>query len=312
MQYRKLGKKGPEVSVIGFGGWPIGGGMGAVDERTAIKTVQRAIDLGMSLVDTAEMYRTSETIIGKALKGGYRDRCFLATKVSNDFSRKGVEKAIENSLRALGVEYVDLYQVHAWDPDVPIEETMEALVKIQEKGQARYLGVSNFRVEQLKKALQVAPVVSNQINYNLFLRTAEHELFPFCRKHGIGIMAHSSLAKGILVGKYTETHRFAADDERSQFSQYQGDDFLKYLDAVEDLKKLAAEKGVSIIELALAWVLRLPEVSCALVGIKNPDHVDEPLAAADVELTKKEIKKVDGLIAKYNLENLAPFESQIV
>jgi aryl-alcohol dehydrogenase-like predicted oxidoreductase len=312
MQFRKLGKRGPEVSAIGFGGWPIGGGMGAVDERTAIKTVHQAIDRGMSLVDTAEGYRTSETIIGKALKGGYRDRCFLATKVSNDFSKKGVEKAIENSLRALDVEYVDLYQVHAWDSGVPIEETMEVMVRLQKEGKVRYIGVSNFRVEHLKKTLQITSVASNQINYNLFLRTPEQELFPFCRKHGIGIMVHSPLAKGILAGKYTKTHRFAVDDERSQFSQYQGDIFLQYLEAVEDLKQLAAGKGVSIIELALAWVLRVSEVSCALVGIKNPDQLDAPLAAADVELTKKEAKKIDELLGKYKLENLAPFKAQIV
>jgi aryl-alcohol dehydrogenase-like predicted oxidoreductase len=312
MQFRELGKNGPEVPVIGFGAWPIGGGMGAVDERTAIKTVQQAIDRGMSLVDTAEYYLTSEAIIGKALKGGYRDRCFLATKVSHDFSRKGIEKAIANSLRALNVDYVDLYQVHAWDPGVPIEETMETMVKLQKEGKARHIGVSNFRVEHLKKTLQITPVASNQINYNLFLRTAEKELFPFCKKHGIGIMVHSPLAKGLLAGKYKKTHRFAADDERSRFAQYQGDAFLRYLEAAEDVKTLAAEKGVTLIEMVLAWVLRMSEVSCALVGIKNPAMLDEPLRAADVELTKKEIQKIDKLLAEHNLENLAPFQSQIV
>lgn len=313
MEYRKLGKNGPEIPVVGFGGWPIGEGMGHVDEKAAVETVREALDRGLVLIDTAQYYQSSEGRIGKVLQtSGYREKCFLATKVSFDFSKKGVQKAFENSLRELQTDYVDLYQIHMWDPSTPIEETLEAMMDLKEQGKIKYIGVSNFRADQLKRALEAAPVVSNQINYNMFLRNPEKELFPFCREHGVGIMVHSTLAKGYLSGKYDRNHRFPPDDERSGFAQYQGETFSRYLDAVEDLKSIAGEKGWSLIELAIAWALRKPEVTTALVGIKKPSHIDEPLLAGDRSLGTEDIEKIDGVLKRHNLENLAPFESQIV
>lgn len=312
MQYRKLGKDGPEIPVVGFGGWPIGEGMGHVNEETALETVRTALEKGLVLIDTAQYYKSSENRIGKVLRQVGRDKCFLATKVSFNFTRQGVVKAFENSLRELQTDYIDLYQVHMWDPDTPIEETLEAMGELKEQGKVRYIGVSNFRVEQLDRALQAAPIVSNQINYNMFLRTPEKGLFPFCKEHGVGIMAHSTLAKGYLSGKYDRTHRFPPDDERSEFEQYRGERFLRYLDAVADLKDIADEKGWSLIELAIAWVLRRREVSTALVGIKKPSHVEKPLQAGDRSLRTEDIAKIDALLEKHDLENLAPFASQIV
>lgn len=178
MEQRRLGKDGPLVSVIGFGAWPIGGGMGGVDHKTAVDTVRASIDLGITLIDTAQFYRTSESIIGEALKGGYRDRCFLATKVSFDYSPAGVRAAMENSLRALDVEYVDLYQVHSWKPQYPIEATMEAMAQLQREGKTRYLGVSNFNAAQMQQAMQVAPFHSNQPVYNMIDRQIEADDLP--------------------------------------------------------------------------------------------------------------------------------------
>jgi aryl-alcohol dehydrogenase-like predicted oxidoreductase len=313
MQHRKLGKNGPEIPVVGFGGWPIGEGMGHVDEATALETVQAALDRGLTLIDTAQYYKSSEGRIGKILtKSGYREKCFLATKVSFDYSRSGVKTAFENSLRELKTDYIDLYQIHMWDETVPVEETLEAMTELQERGKIKYIGVSNFRVEHLRRALKAAPIVSNQINYNMFLRTPERELFPFCKENGIGIMVHSTLAKGYLSGKYDRNYRFPADDERSTFRQYQGKDFDRYMDAVKDLQDIAREKDWSLIELAIAWSLRKPEVSTALVGIKNPAQIDAPLAAGDRTLTLEDIAKIDAVLQKHDLENLAPFESQIV
>ncbi len=312
MQYRCLGKNGPEIPVVGFGGWPIGEGMGQVDEKTALDTVRTALEKGLTLIDTAQYYQTSEERIGKVLKDGNREKCFLATKVSFDFSRDGVRKALEDSLRKLQTEYVDLYQVHFWDSTIPIEETLEAMTELQSEGKIKYIGVSNFRVDQLRQALEAAPVVSNQINYNLFLRTPEKELFPFCQEHGIGIMVHSTLAKGYLSGKYSRDHRFPPDDERSEFEQYQGETFHRYLDVVDALKEIAAERGWSLIELAIAWTLRQEGVTTALVGIKKPSHVDAPLKAGDRILSSEDIAKIHTVLEKHNLENLAPFESQIV
>ena len=313
MRYRTLGKKGPEIPVVGFGGWPIGEGMGHVDEKTAVETVREALDRGLTLIDTAQYYQSSEGRIGQVLqKSGYREKCFLATKVSFDFSKKGVQNAFENSLRELKTDYVDLFQVHLWDPSTPIEETLEAITELKEQGKIGYIGVSNFRVDQLKRALAAAPVVSNQINYNMFLRTPEKELFPFCKEHGVGIMVHSTLAKGYLSGKYDRNYRFPPDDERSGFAQYQGDNFNRYLDAVEDLKSIAGEKGWSLIELAIAWALRKPEVTTALVGIKKPSHIDKPLKAGDRSLSGADVEMIEAVLKKHDLENLAPFESQIV
>ncbi len=313
MQHRKLGKNGPEIPIVGFGGWPIGEGMGHVDEATALETVQAALDRGLTLIDTAQYYKSSEGRIGKILKkSGYREKCFLATKVSFDYSRSGVTTAFENSLRELKTDYIDLYQIHMWDETVPVEETLEAMTELQERGKIKYIGVSNFRVEHLRRALKAAPIVSNQINYNMFLRTPERELFPFCKENGIGIMVHSTLAKGYLSGKYDRNHQFPADDERSNFKQYQGDDFYRYLDAIKDLQDIAREKDWPLIELAIAWSLRKPEVSTALVGIKNPAQIDAPLAAGDRTLALEDIAKIDAVLQKHDLENLAPFESQIV
>jgi aryl-alcohol dehydrogenase-like predicted oxidoreductase len=312
MQYRRLGQNGPEIPVIGFGGWPIGEGMGSVDEKTALRTVRAALEQGLTLIDTAQAYKSSETRIGKVIKDYDRDHLFVATKVSFDMNSDGVEKALENSLRSLGSDYVDLYQVHWWNEEPPVEETLEAMVKLQEQGKIRYIGVSNFTVDQMKRALKVAPVISNQINYNMFLRTAEQQLIPFCKEKGIGIMVHSTLAKGFLAGKYTREHTFSSDDERSEFSQYQGEVFHKYLDAVDDLKEIAAEKGWTLIELAIAWVLRNEEVTTALVGMKKPEQIEVPLKGGDRVLTGEDQTRIEAVLDKHNLENLSPFGWQIV
>ncbi len=146
MNHRQLGKDGADIPVLGLGAWPIGGGMGNMDDRDCIDTVRTAIDSGITLLDTAQAYRTSEATLGRALKDGYRERCFLATKVSRQYSRGDIENAIENSLRNLDVDYVDLYQIHSWNPQYPIEESMETMARLQEQGKTRFIGVSNKRV----------------------------------------------------------------------------------------------------------------------------------------------------------------------
>ncbi|KPJ86779.1 MAG: hypothetical protein AMS17_11000, partial [Spirochaetes bacterium DG_61] len=173
MEYRRFCKEGPDLSVLGLGTWPIGGGMGKMNEKTAIAIIHTAIDNGITTIDTAQYYRSSESIIGKALKKGYRSRCFLATKVSYDFSRKGIISAMENSLRALKVDYVDLYQIHNWDPKYPIEESMETMTKLREQGKVRYIGVSNFNKKQMQHALLTSRFDCNQLRYNLFDREME-------------------------------------------------------------------------------------------------------------------------------------------
>jgi aryl-alcohol dehydrogenase-like predicted oxidoreductase len=244
MEYRQLGVDGPLLPVLGLGTWPLGGGMGHVDRETAISTIHAAIDSGITLIDTAQAYLTSEATIGKALKGGYRDRCFLATKVSGNYSPEGIRSAMENSLRVLEVDYVDLYQIHSWAPWYPIQESMETMVRLREEGKTRYIGVSNFNAEQMNQALKTARFQSNQPRYNMFDRQIEAEDIPFCEHEGIGILAHSPLAKGLLTGKYTPDHRFPADDERSGFTRFQNETFAGLLAVAEQLTEVAHAKGL--------------------------------------------------------------------
>jgi aryl-alcohol dehydrogenase-like predicted oxidoreductase len=297
MERRQLGKDGPMVSVIGFGAWPIGGGMGAVDEQTSIATVRAAIDNGITLIDTAQAYRTSEALIGKALKDGYRERCFLATKVSRDYSRQGILSAIENSLRALQVDYVDLYQIHGWNPQYPIEESMETMEQLRQQGKTRFIGVSNFNVEQMQQALKTAWFHSLQPRYNMFDRQIEAEILPFCAQTGIGILSHSPLAKGLLTGRYTPDHQFPEDDERSRNPRFQGETFANYLAKAERLKKeIAQPRGLSLVQLAIGWQLRHPAVTCVLVGAKNPEQVKEHIGAVGWTLTDDELQKIEEIL----------------
>jgi aryl-alcohol dehydrogenase-like predicted oxidoreductase len=296
VQQRQLGKDGPMVPAIGLGAWPIGGGMGTLDEEQSIATVRAAIDNGITLLDTAQAYRTSEGTLGKALKEGYRDRCFLATKVSGDYSQAGINAAIENSLRSLDVDHVDLYQMHSWKQEVPIEESMEAMARLQKEGKTRYIGVSNFNAERMQKAYAVAPFHSNQPRYNMFDRDIEAKDLAYCARTGIGILAHSPLAKGLLAGKYAPGHVFPEDDERAGFPRFQGELFAQYHAVSERLREVADEKGISLVQLAIAWILRRSEITCVLVGAKNPEQVKEHVMAADVTFGEDELARVEEIL----------------
>ena len=296
MNYRQLGKDGADIPVIGLGAWPIGGGMGNMDDGECIDTVRTAIDSGITLLDTAQAYRTSEATLGKALKDGYRERCFLATKVSRQYSRGDIENAIENSLRNLDVDYVDLYQIHSWNPQYPIEESMETMARLQEQGKTRFIGVSNFNAAQMQTAYDIAPFHSNQPRYNMFDRNLEAEDLDFCRQTGIGILAHSPLGKGLLTGKYAPGHVFSEDDERAGSPRFQGDLFARYLAVADELKSVAAEKNITMVQLAIAWLLRREEVTCVLVGAKNSDQVKEHVGAADVEFSDDELERIEKIL----------------
>ncbi len=296
MNHRQLGKDGADIPVIGLGAWPIGGGMGNMDDRDSIDTVRTAIDSGITLLDTAQAYRTSEATLGRALRDGYRERCFLATKVSRQYSRGDIENAIENSLRNLDVDYVDLYQIHSWNPQYPIEESMETMARLQEQGKTRFIGVSNFNAAQMQQAYNIAPFHSNQPRYNMLDRNIEAEDLDFCRHTGIGILAHSPLGKGLLTGKYAPGHIFSEDDERAGSPRFQGDLFARYLAVADELKSVAAEKNITMVQLAIAWLLRREEVTCVLVGAKNSDQVKEHVGAADVEFSDDELERIEKIL----------------
>ena len=296
MQQRTLGKNGPTVPVIGLGAWPIGGGMGPVAEDLAIRTIRTAIDSGITLLDTAQAYRTSEHTVGKALKDGYRERCFLATKVSGDYSPAGINAAIDNSLKQLGVDCVDLYQIHGWNPQYPVEVSIEAMARLQEQGKTRYIGVSNYNAVQMQQAYTTASFHSNQPRYNLFDRQIEAADIPCCQEQGIGILAHSPLGKGLLTGRYRPGHQFPENDERSTFPRFQGELFARYIAVADRLQEVASDKGLSLVQFSIAWLLRLEAVTCVLVGAKNPQQASEYLGASGVKFSAEELVHIDTIL----------------
>jgi aryl-alcohol dehydrogenase-like predicted oxidoreductase len=299
VEQRILGRDGPPVPVIGFGAWPIGGGMGAVDERQAIRTVHHALDRGVTLIDTAEAYRTSEETIGKALDAwaGTRDRVFLATKVrGNDLSAGHIREAIEQSLRHLRTDYVDLLQAHSWDARHPIEETMRAFDDLTRSGKVRYVGVSNFDVPQMQAAWTTSPFQSLQPRYNLLDRGVEAEILPYCERQGIGVLAHSPLAKGLLTGKYGPETVFPPDDERAQMPRFTGAEYQRHLATAARLQSWATERGHPLLDLAIAWVLSHPAVTVCLCGAKSPEQVDDHVRAAGWHLTPEDRAAVDALL----------------
>lgn len=302
MRTKQLGKHGPEVPVICLGAWPLGGGMGELPDQQVVDTVHAAIDCGVTFIDTAEGYRTSESVLGKAL-AGRRDQVVLATKLSGDHSLEHMNEAIENSLRALGTDYIDLYQLHGPKPEYPIEATMEGLLRLKEQGKIRYIGVSNFSPEQHAEALQYGHIDSSQPMYSMLVRTQEAVL-DFCAENGIGVIVHSPLAKGLLTGKYAPDHIFPDGDERSWMAGFQDERFAAALRVADELKAWAESQGHSLYELAIAWVLANSAVTSCITGAKTPEQVRLNAAAADWVLTRDNLQEVERIQGDFRVLNL--------
>ena len=294
METRALGKNGPQVPVICFGGWPLGGGLGAVPEEQAVATVRASLDAGMTFLDTAESYRTSESLVGKAIQGR-RQEVYLATKLSGDHSPEHMAHAIENSLKALGTDYIDLYQLHSPQPQWPIEQTMAGLVRLREAGKIRHIGISNFSAEQTVEALKYGPIHSSQPRYSMLFREAEDSVLPCCLENGVGVIAHSVLAKGLLTGRYRPGHRFPADDQRGSTSNFSGEAFSRIFEVTERLKGWAADHGRDLVQLAIAWAIASPAVTSAIVGAKTPEQVRHNAKAADWRLSQKDLGEIDEI-----------------
>ena len=242
MRTRRMGRDGPEVPVVCFGTWPLGGAYGSVEEDTAVATMHAAMDAGLTFIDTAEGYMNAEAIIGKSIVGR-RDELFIATKVStDDHSTEHINSAIENSLRKMRIDYVDLYQLHRATAR-PIEDTMADLLKLRDAGKLRYIGISNFSADQIDAAAKAGPVHSGQPRYNMLFRETEDDLLPAYQANGIGVMAHSVLAKGLLGGRYKPGHRFPSDDERATWPAFRGESFQRTYEMTERLKAWAADHG---------------------------------------------------------------------
>lgn len=314
MQRRKLGKNGPELTIVGFGAWAIGGpwefGWGAVDDDASIKAIRKALDLGINWIDTAAVYGLghSEEVVAKAI-AGKRDEVFLATKCGMvwDDSRRvkihlgpsSIRKEIEDSLRRLKTDHIDLYQFHWPDRETPVEESWEVMTQLKREGKVRNIGVCNFDVPLLKRCSSIEPPQSLQPPYSLLRQEVGSEILPYCLENSIGVVPYSPMMSGLLTGKFDMKH-VAADDWRRRDRMFQEPLLSKELVFVERLHPIAAKYGKTVGQLAVAWVNMNPAVTSSIVGARTDLQVAEnvgsdfSLDAADMKEIEKSLRETVG------------------
>ncbi|MBT8143678.1 MAG: aldo/keto reductase family protein [Gammaproteobacteria bacterium] len=309
MQYRRLGNSSLEVSEIALGSWLTYGG--AINDETARECVRTAFDCGINFFDTANVYATggAEAFLGDMLSDYRRDEYLLATKLyfpmtdsDRGLSAAQVHKQIDASLARLRTDYVDLYQCHRYDDDTPLDETMHALTEVVEAGKARFIGFSEWTADQVRSAMSLPGVsrfVSSQPQYSMLWREPEKEVIPYCDRHGIGQIVWSPLAQGVLTGKYDPAtpppaDSRAANDSMSGFMT--GLMQPRVLAAVQDLAPIAADLGLTMAQMALAWVLRIDNVSAAIVGASRPQQVRDNASASGISLTPETLTKIDQIL----------------
>ena len=306
METRTLGRRGPEVSVVGLGCMGMSEFYGTADEERSVDTLHRALELEITFWDTADMYGPfdNEKLVGPALKGR-RDRVALATKFGivrgEDGGFEGVNgrpeyvrRACDASLERLGVEEIDLYYQHRVDPEVPIEETVGAMAELVEAGKVRHLGLSEAGARTLRRASEVHPITALQTEYSLWSRDVEAEILPACRELGIGFVAYSPLGRGFLTGRFQSPDDLPEDDWRRANPRFQGENFEKNLELVERVEEIAEEKGCTPAQLALAWVLH--QDVTPIPGTTSPKHLEENAAAASIDLSDEELRRIDEVI----------------
>lgn len=305
MKFRRLGKTDLQVSSICLGTWVFGGDCwGEADDKESVRVVEKAIDLGVNFIDTAPIYGSgrSESVIGKALRSK-KKRPVIATKlglekkgeaIRPNLSRAFIREEVTNSLKRLGVETIDLYQCHWPDPNTPPEETFGELRELVKEGKVRYIGVSNFDAEILKRVLHVADIASDQMQYSLFEREIEGRLLPLCAGRQVSLLAYGSLGGGILTGKYKAPPQLPKGDVRSFFYKYYGDPFWgRAVKVVSILEQIAARRKVPTAQVAINWVLSHKEVASCIVGCRNVGQLGKNIDAADWSLTAEEIRSIE-------------------
>jgi aryl-alcohol dehydrogenase-like predicted oxidoreductase len=305
MQKRRLGNEGLEVSAQGLGCMGMSEFYGSADEGEAIATIQRALDLGISFLDTADMYGpfTNEKLVGRAI-AGRRDEVVLATKFGNERGEDGsflgingkpdyVRAACDASLERLGVEHIDLYYQHRVDKTVPIEETVGAMAELVEQGKVRHLGLSEASPETIRRAHAVHPISALQTEYSLWTRDPEDAVLPTVRELGIGFVAYSPLGRGFLSGAITKPDDLAEDDFRRRNPRFQGANFDKNLELVERVREIAAERDVTPGQLALAWLLHRGDDVVPIPGTKRREYLEENAGADGIELTEEDLARIE-------------------
>ena len=308
MNKRTLGDL--EVSELGLGCMGMSAFYGETDEQESIATIQRALEVGIDFIDTAQIYGplTNEELVGSAIKGK-REEYVIATKMQRkldgvvpgdistigeiDGSAENVRKTIDGSLERLGVEQIDLYYLHRVDPKVEIEETVGAMAELVEAGKVRHLGLSEAAPETIRRAHAVHPITALQTEYSVFARQPEAEILPTCRELGIGFVAYSPLGRGFLSGRFTSPDELAEDDFRRTQPRFQGENLEANMRIVAKLREIAEEKDVTPAQLALAWVLAQGEDIVPIPGTKRRKYLEENAAAADVELTDEDLARID-------------------
>jgi aryl-alcohol dehydrogenase-like predicted oxidoreductase len=333
MEKRRLGTSDLQVTPVVLGAWAIGGSMwGGQDERDAIAAIHASLDLGINFIDTAAVYGMgrSEEIVGKALRDR-RDRALVATKcgliwdstegtfkfemidvdgrpraIHHDLRPPAVRAGCEASLRRLGREVIDLYQIHWPDPGLPIEDSFGELLRLREEGKIRWIGVSNFSAQQLRVAKRVAGIVSDQPQYNLLDRGIETEILPLCAREQLGVIAYSPMGRGLLSGKFGAGHQFAANDHRGGLPWFKPKTLPRVQAALEQARPMASAYGVSLANLAVAWVTSAPGITAAIVGARDAAQATENARAAAIRLADADRATLTRLFASFSSVATAP------
>jgi aryl-alcohol dehydrogenase-like predicted oxidoreductase len=315
MQTRKLGFTDLHISSIGLGTWAIGGpwqyGWGPQDDQVSAATIRRALELGINWLDTAPAYGLghSEEVIGATLQG-LAEKPIIATKcgrvwdeggrLTGNLKRESIRAQVEASLRRLGVEVIDLYQIHWPDPDRDLEEGWGAIADLVREGKLRYAGTCNFSIEQLKRIQPIHPVASSQPPYSMLARGVEAEHLAYCAAHDIGVIPYSPMQKGLLTGKVT--HEWVADleesDHRRRDPNFREPRLSANLELVDGLRAIAEKREITVAQLAIAWVLRRPEVTAAIVGARRPTQIEETVPAGEWDIPQEDLAAIEALLEK--------------